>query len=52
MNVVLRKPMTLQDFLAWKEKQSLRFEFDGFKPIAITGGTAAHAAIRRNLFFC
>ena len=51
MNVTLRKPMTLQDFLAWEEKQPLRYEFDGFRPVAMTGGTEAHAAIQRNLLY-
>jgi Uma2 family endonuclease len=47
MNVV--KPMSLGDFLAWEERQTLRYEFDGFRPVAMTGGTAAHAFIQRNL---
>jgi Uma2 family endonuclease len=41
--------MTLADFLAWEDKQDLRYEFDGFQPVAMTGGTAAHAFIQRNL---
>jgi Uma2 family endonuclease len=49
MNVALRKPMTLEQFLAWEDRQELRYEFDGFRPVAMTGGTAAHAAIQRNL---
>ena len=49
MNVVLRKPMTLEAFLAWEERQELRYEFDGFQPVAMTGGTFTHAAIQRNL---
>jgi Uma2 family endonuclease len=49
MNVALRKPMTLEQFLAWEERQPLRYEFDGFQPVAMTGGTEAHAAIQRNL---
>src|SRR4051794_24885453 len=49
MNVALRKPMTLEQFLAWEHRQELRYEFDGFLPIAMIGGTAAHAAIQRNL---
>ncbi len=51
MNVALPRPMTLQDFLVWEDKQPLRYEFDGFQPQAMTGGTAAHAAIQRNLLF-
>jgi Uma2 family endonuclease len=49
MNVALRKPMSLEQFLAWEERQELRYEFDGFQPLAMTGGTAGHAAIQRNL---
>ncbi|MGB8840906.1 MAG: Uma2 family endonuclease [Aliidongia sp.] len=49
MNVALRKPMTTAEFLEWERRQSLRYEFDGFQTIAMTGGTAAHAAIHRNL---
>jgi hypothetical protein len=41
MNVPLRKPMTLAEFLDWEEQQPLRYKFDGAQPIAITGGTAA-----------
>ena len=51
MNVALRRPMTLEQFLAWEERQPLRHEFDGVQPVAMTGGTAAHAAIQRNLLF-
>jgi len=45
MNVALRQPMTLPQFLAWEERQELRYEFDGFQPVAMTGGTDAHEAI-------
>jgi len=41
--------MTREQFLAWEEKQPLRYEFDGFQPVAMTGGTVAHAGIQRNL---
>jgi Uma2 family endonuclease len=49
MNLALRKAMTLAEFLAWEERQPLRYEFDGFGPVAMTGGTAGHAQIQRNL---
>jgi Uma2 family endonuclease len=57
MPVALPRPMTREQFLAWEEKQflaweekqPLRYEFDGFQPVAMTGGTAAHAGIQRNL---
>lgn len=45
----LAKPMTLKSFLAWEERQELRYEFDGFRPIAMTGGTYAHARIQASL---
>ena len=49
MSIALRSPMTREQFLAWEEKQPLRHEFDGFRPVAMTGGTAAHAIIQHNL---
>jgi Uma2 family endonuclease len=41
--------MRPDEFLAWEDRQPLRYEFDGVQPIAMTGGTWAHAAIQRNL---
>jgi Uma2 family endonuclease len=49
MNVALRKPMTAAEFLAWEERQEARYEFDGFAPVAMTGGTRNHAALQSNL---
>jgi len=49
MNVALRKPMTIADFLAWEDRQPAKHEFDGFAVTAMTGVTEAHAAIQRNL---
>jgi Uma2 family endonuclease len=49
MNLALRKPMTLAEFLEWEERQPLRYEFDGVGPVAMTGGTLGHSAIQRNL---
>jgi Uma2 family endonuclease len=43
--------MTVEEFLAWEERQELRYEFDGFQPVAMTGGTIAHEVIGRNLRF-
>jgi Uma2 family endonuclease len=42
-------PMTLAEFLEWEERQELRYEFDGFAPVAMTGGTRAHETIGVNL---
>jgi Uma2 family endonuclease len=49
MNLALRQPMTLVEFLTWEERQPLRYEFDGVGPIAMTGGTAGHSIIQGNL---
>ena len=45
MNIALRRPMTLADFLAWEERREQRYEFDGFQPVAMTGGTLDHETI-------
>jgi Uma2 family endonuclease len=49
MSAAGRHPMTIEEFLAWEEEQELRWEFDGFAPVAMTGGTAGHSAMQRNL---
>lgn len=41
--------MTLAEFLAWEERQALRYEFDGIAPVAMTGGTVAHDEITANI---
>jgi Uma2 family endonuclease len=49
MNVALARPVSLVEFLEWEDRQPLRYEFDGSRPFAMTGGTRAHAGIQRNL---
>ena len=49
MNVALRRPMRLDEFLEWERRQDLRYEFDGSRPVAMTGGTVAHSVIATNL---
>jgi Uma2 family endonuclease len=49
MPAVPNRPTTLAEFLAWEELQPVRHEFDGARPVAMAGGTLAHAAIQRNL---
>ena len=49
MNVALRRPMSLDEFLVWEQGQELRHEFDGLQPIAMTGGTIAHSVIATNI---
>jgi Uma2 family endonuclease len=49
MTVLLRRQISLDEFLAWEERQEMRWEFDGFEPVAMTGGTVEHGVIRGNL---
>ena len=49
MNVALQKRMTVDEFLAWEERQEDRWEFDGVQPIAMVGGTRAHSLVLGNL---
>ena len=45
MSVAVHPPMNLAEFLAWEARQELRYEFDGYEPVAMTGGTIAHDQI-------
>jgi hypothetical protein len=47
MHVALRRAMSLLQFLVGEERQELRYAFDGFHPVAKTGGTAAHGGTRQ-----
>lgn len=49
MSAFAKQPMSLEEFLAWERDQDLRFEFDGFGPVAMTGGSFAHSEIATNL---
>ncbi|MGH6851864.1 MAG: Uma2 family endonuclease [Methylocella sp.] len=49
MNLTLSKPMPLPEFLEWESRQEFHYEFDGLEPVAMTGGTRAHATIQRDL---
>ena len=49
MSSALQKPWSLDEFLAWEERQEARYEFDGFGPVAMTGGTEAHEGIGTRL---
>jgi hypothetical protein len=37
MIATAREPLTLAEFLEWEERQELRYEFDAFQPVAMTG---------------
>ncbi|HVY13607.1 MAG TPA: Uma2 family endonuclease [Rhodopila sp.] len=49
MNAPLRQPWTQEQFFAWASTQERRYEFDGFQPVAMTGGTNGASAIGVNL---
>jgi Uma2 family endonuclease len=41
--------MTREEFLDWAAAQKQRYEFDGFQPVAMTGGTRNHSRIAGNI---
>jgi Uma2 family endonuclease len=41
--------MTSEEFLDWAQAQSERYEFDGVRPVGMTGGTVNHNRISLNL---
>jgi len=58
MNIALRTPsMTREQFFRWAQAQDERYEFDGFQPVAMTGGNLRlniihlniHTALRQRL---
>ena len=49
MATALGRDWTVAEFLAWEERQELRYEFDGMRVLAMTGGTIGHDAIQINL---
>ena len=49
MSMAQKRPMTVDEFLAWERRQELKYEFDGFEPIAMTGGSLNHSAIASRL---
>jgi Uma2 family endonuclease len=52
MNIALRRPrMSLEEFLAWENRQEQRWEFDGFEPRAMVGGSSRHNRIAGKLEF-
>ena len=40
---------TMESFLAWEARQTVRWEFDGIRPVAMTGGTFAHEVVQGNV---
>ena len=54
MNMPLIPPrMTQDEFFTWAAAyaEDRKYEFDGFRPVAMTGGTRNHGRIQRNILF-
>ena len=50
MNVALRMPaMSRDEFLDWAEAREGRYEFDGFEPVGMVGGSRNHSHITLNI---
>ncbi len=49
MNAPLRRAWTRDEFFGWADGQEGRWEFDGFQPVDMNGGTIGHAIITQNL---
>jgi len=49
MSAALQVRMTVDEFLDWENQQELKYEFDGFEPLAMSGGTETHATLQHNL---
>jgi Uma2 family endonuclease len=50
MSVTARVPtMTRDQFFDWADAQDARYEFDGFQPVAMTGGNLNHNRIAFNI---
>ena len=43
--------MTREALFDWAEAQNEPYEFDGFQPVAMTGGTLRHTVIIQNVAF-
>jgi Uma2 family endonuclease len=51
MSIARHEPhMTREEFLNWAAAQEQRYEFDGFQPVAMTGGTRDHSRIAGNVY--
>ena len=49
MSQAQQKRMTPAEFLEWEAQQETKWEFDGVQPVAMAGGSVAHAAIKGNV---
>lgn len=48
MSQAIKPAMSTEEFLTWERAQERPWEFDGFEPRAMTGGTDAHHGIQAN----
>ena len=51
MDVALRPPMTRDEFLDWDGHRYARWEFDGVRPVQMTGGSVVHNMLYGNIQF-
>jgi Uma2 family endonuclease len=49
MSTTAIQPWTQAQFLDWAAARDERYEFDGIRPVAMTGGNANHSAVTLNL---
>jgi Uma2 family endonuclease len=49
MSAPLHRSWTQDEFFAWAGAQEGRYEFDGFQPVDMTGGTVNHAIIMQSV---
>ena len=45
------EPSTQEDFFPWAQSRDIGYEFDGFKPVAITGWTVGHSLVGGNIAY-
>ena len=50
MSLAQHQPWTRQQFFDWAGAREERYEFDGFRPVAMTGRTLNHNRISQNLW--
>lgn len=48
--LALAPPLTLEEFLAWEPRQDCQYEWDGVQPVAMVGGTYAHAELANRVY--
>jgi Uma2 family endonuclease len=49
MSAALKPYMTLNAFLDWEDRQPVKYEFDGFFPVAMVGVRHEHSVMQGNL---